>query len=380
VPSHCLAAMAIRLYAQRTFASARRHLSTRPINLALFDPQTLVQPVVARDDAWAFTPLCNVLAVTGNTSDCSRTPSFMGQGEKMYAIPHTASILDACKQMVQQDLSFLVVVRPTISAGNAVIGVATEHKWVRYGAEKIRDAGDDERSAFLSGWSLSDPVYKIMTPTDRMLSLSPFDTVLHCVSILEKKLFRHLPVVSPGNGDLRGILNVKELLRPNGQLWAPLRDLWSEVPVEKIVGLGGQDISPERYMVDSKSMLSDAVVHMAEFNLKFVLAVDRADGDRVKGVITERDYVIYGSKVEQRRRVGGHSMSQTIEELMTTAENMLAAREGDTGAQCLDEMLAASQRYMPVLNKEGTHVTGILTLGDLISPVFANKQYMPGQH
>jgi uncharacterized protein YeaO (DUF488 family) len=100
---------------------------------------------VARDDNWAFTPLANVLKATGKDGSCSRMPSFRGRDDKRYVISDKASILDACTQMVEERLSFLVVVRPTLSLGNVVIGVATEHKYVCHGARKIGEVGDAKR-------------------------------------------------------------------------------------------------------------------------------------------------------------------------------------------------------------------------------------------
>lgn len=172
---------------QAVVRGASRRFSTMPFAKSFYD--TRARPsAVARDDNWAFTPLANVLKATGKDGSCSRMPSFRGRDDKRYVISDKASIMDACTQMVDERLSFLVVVRPTLSLGNVVIGVATEHKYVCHGARKIDEVGDAERSAFLSGWSLSDSVYQIMTPTDRMIAVTPFDTIQHCVDLLEKKV------------------------------------------------------------------------------------------------------------------------------------------------------------------------------------------------
>jgi len=277
-----------------------RRLSTMPFAKSFYDPRTAGVPAFVRDDTWAFTPLANVLMATGKSGSCDRMPSFRGREDKRYVISDKASILEACKQMVHERLSFLVVVRPSIALGpkgNTVIGVATEHKYVQHGARKIEDVGDAERSAFLSGWSLSDSIYEIMTPTDRMIAVTQFDTVQHCVDLLEKKvgraarattnltraarraalrrashsaacffptnvrsphtrtrtvsthrrramacaalptaqLFRYLPIVSPDDGSLRGILTVRDLLRPNSKPWGPIAHLWDGKPVEEIL-------------------------------------------------------------------------------------------------------------------------------------------------
>lgn len=167
-----------------------RPFSTMPFAKSFYETRATGLPGAAHGDTWAFTPLANVLRLQGKSEACGRMPSFHGSANKRYVIPHSASILEACKQMVDERLSFLVVVRPSIALGNVVIGVATEHKYVTHGARKILDVGEAERSAFLTGWSLSDSIYEMMTPTDRMIAVTQFDTVQSCVDLLEKKVRR----------------------------------------------------------------------------------------------------------------------------------------------------------------------------------------------
>lgn len=161
-----------------------------PFAKSFYETRSAGLPAFAHGDTWAFTPVANVLRATGKSDVCNRMPTFRGREDKRYVITDKASILEACKQMVNERLSFLVVVRPSIALGNTVIGVATEHKYVQHGARKILDVGEAERSAFLSGWSLSDSIYEIMTPTDRMIAVTQFDTVQSCVDLLEKKVRR----------------------------------------------------------------------------------------------------------------------------------------------------------------------------------------------
>lgn len=331
-----------------------RAFSTLPFARSFQVPDEIdVEPLsVARDDVWGFTPLANVLVATGKDGSCNRMPTFKGREEKKYVITHEASIIDACKQMVEQNLSFLVVVRPTIAAGNTVIGVATERKYVTYGAQKIEAANNDERSDFLSGWSLSDPVYRIMTPTDRMLSVTQFDTVQHCVALLEKKLYRYLPIVSPDDGSLRGILTVRDLLRPEGRLWEPVGRLLADVSVEALLSSSAvSDSRPagtavetiQRYTIRSGRMISDAVLQMNMYGLNFLVVVD--EGNSIVGIFTERDYVRYGSNVAERQPHGLNSTNQAVDAVMSPRTSMLSATFGQPATECMDRMLEANIRY-----------------------------------
>ncbi|KAG8467650.1 hypothetical protein KFE25_006702 [Diacronema lutheri] len=355
-----------------------RRLSTMPFAKSFYDPRTAGVPAFVRDDTWAFTPLANVLMATGKSGSCDRMPSFRGREDKRYVISDKASILEACKQMVHERLSFLVVVRPSIALGpkgNTVIGVATEHKYVQHGARKIEDVGDAERSAFLSGWSLSDSIYEIMTPTDRMIAVTQFDTVQHCVDLLEKKLFRYLPIVSPDDGSLRGILTVRDLLRPNSKPWGPIAHLWDGKPVEEILqesagGADGMRALVEICSISQSRMVADAVVQMARHSLNFLIVVDEANGGDVQGVITERHYVTYGSKVSEREASRTNSTTDGLASIMTPRSEMLVAPAGMDGSRCLDVMLENNVRFMPVTNAERTKFLGVLSLRDFLLPLW----------
>jgi len=52
--------------------------------------------------------------------------------------------------------------------------------------------------------------------------------------------------------------------------------------------------------ISQSRMVADAVVQMARHSLNFLIVVDEANGGDVQGVITERHYVTYGSKVRAR--------------------------------------------------------------------------------
>jgi len=212
-----------------------------------------------------------------------------------------------------------------------------------------------------------------MTPTDRMLSVTPYDTVQTCVDLLEKKLFRYLPIVAPDDDSLRGILTVRDLLRPAGALWAPIAHLWENKPVGEILegSVGSEASLREKYSIDRKGMIADAVLQMSRETLNFLVVVDKENDNKIHGVFTERHYVTYGSKIAERDGTGKNSTNEGIESIMTPAASMLRAHPGMDGAKCIDMMLDNNVRFMPVTNDEGTKMLGVLSLRDFLKPLWS---------
>jgi CBS domain-containing protein len=165
------------------------------------------------------------------------------------------------------------------------------------------------------------------------------------------QLYRHLPVVAPDDGSLRGILTVRDLLRPAGKLWEPIAHLWDATPVEEIlastVGAGAPALV-DKYSIDSKRMVADAVVQMARHTLNFLVAVDTERDGEIKGVLMERHYVNFGSKVGERAGAQTNSTNQGIESIMSPRAEMLSAPAGMSGSKCLDIMLENNIRCAPV--------------------------------
>lgn len=55
---------------------------------------------------------------------------------------------------------------------------------------------------------------------------------------------------------------------------------------------------------------------------------------------------------------------------MTPRAEMLLATAGTDGSACLDMMLENNVRYLPVTNKERTQLLGVLSLRDLLAPLW----------
>ena len=71
---------------------------------------------------------------------------------------------------------------------------------------------DYARGIVLKGKSSKEtPVSDIMTPQQCLITVSPQDTVEHCLNLISDKRIRHLPVLD--NGKVVGVLSIGDLVK-----------------------------------------------------------------------------------------------------------------------------------------------------------------------
>lgn len=102
---------------------------------------------------------------------------------------------------------------------------------------------------------------------------------------------------------------------------------------------------------------------MAEKNIGAVLVLD---GDRLAGVMSERDYA---------RRVilmGKSSRDTTVSEIMTP--RVVCVRVSQTVAQCMALMTEKHIRHLPVLDDDD-RLIGIVSIGDVVKAVIAQQEF-----
>lgn len=75
-------------------------------------------------------------------------------------------------------------------------------------------------------------------------------------------------------------------------------------------------------------------------------------------------------QVAERESTRANSTTDGIESIMTPRAEMLLATAGTDGSACLDMMLENNVRYLPVTNKERTQLLGVLSLRDLLAPLW----------
>ncbi len=110
----------------------------------------------------------------------------------------------------------------------------------------------------------------------------------------------------------------------------------------------------------------DAVAKMAEKDIGSLLVMD---GEKLLGIITERDY--------SRNVVlkGKTSPTTLVKDIMD--KNAICVRPEHSVETCMTLMTDKRVRHLPVL--EGTKVIGIVSIGDLLKFIISKKEFMIDQ-
>jgi|TARA_R110001592_G_scaffold172534_1_gene410994 CBS domain-containing protein len=115
------------------------------------------------------------------------------------------------------------------------------------------------------------------------------------------------------------------------------------------------------YTIAPQSTVLEAISLMAD---KGIGALIVADGDRMIGIVSERDYA---RKVVLMER---SSYNTLVRDIMTSA--VLAVTAEETTERCMGIMTEKRLRHLPVLN--GENIIGIVSIGDLVKEVISEQQ------
>ncbi len=110
----------------------------------------------------------------------------------------------------------------------------------------------------------------------------------------------------------------------------------------------------------------DALTLMAEKNVGALVVLD---GDRVVGIISERDYA---RKVILK---GKSSKDLQVREIMTS--RVVFVRPEQTMAECMVLMTDKYIRHLPVL--VDNRLAGLVSIGDVVKAIIAEKEFIIGQ-
>jgi len=119
---------------------------------------------------------------------------------------------------------------------------------------------------------------------------------------------------------------------------------------------GGNIIS-----IPGDASVFDAIKLMADRAVGSLLIMD---GDRLLGIVTERDYA---RKVILK---GRSSESTRVEEIMST--NVLTASPRESVNHCMQTMTERRIRHLPVV--EDGRVIGLISIGDLVQAIIQDQQ------
>ncbi len=116
------------------------------------------------------------------------------------------------------------------------------------------------------------------------------------------------------------------------------------------------------YSVTPDTKVFDALGLMAEKNVGALLVVD---GDRLVGIVSERDYA---------RKVvllGRGSRDTPVCEIMSS--RVVSVAPSQTAGECMALMTEARIRHLPVL--EAGRIVGVISIGDVVRSVVEEQRF-----
>jgi CBS domain-containing protein len=117
------------------------------------------------------------------------------------------------------------------------------------------------------------------------------------------------------------------------------------------------------HSVSPETSVLDALRAMDTANVGALLVME---GDRLAGIISERDYA---RKVILKGRA---SSNTTVREIMSS--KVLCARPDQTVEECMSMMTTKAVRHLPVLDHKA--VIGIVSIGDLVKAIIGEQQFV----
>ncbi|MCC6472661.1 MAG: CBS domain-containing protein [Burkholderiales bacterium] len=117
------------------------------------------------------------------------------------------------------------------------------------------------------------------------------------------------------------------------------------------------------YSVPPATKVFEAVKLMADKNIGAVLVME---GERILGILTERDYA-------RKIAVEGRSSHDTpVADIMTG--RLVCVLPAQTGEECMALMTENRVRHLPVL--DNGKLVGIVSIGDLVKDVIAEQKFV----
>jgi CBS domain-containing protein len=139
------------------------------------------------------------------------------------------------------------------------------------------------------------------------------------------------------------------------------KNFLDDMDVSGTIGAILSQKSKDIFSIRSDAMVFEALEIMDEKNVGALLVMD---GDRLNGIISERDYT---RKVFLR---GKRSRETKISEIMST--NVTVTHPREPVEKCLRLMTDKHIRHLPVV--EGDQVVGVISIGDLVKHVISCQQ------
>ena len=117
------------------------------------------------------------------------------------------------------------------------------------------------------------------------------------------------------------------------------------------------------YSIAPSATVFEAVKLMAEKNVGALLVME---GERIVGVVTERDYA---RKVVLLAR---SSKDTPLRDVMTSA--VIYVRPNQTSEECMALMTESRVRHLPVL--DGERLVGLISIGDIVKGIISEQNFI----
>ncbi|HKL19590.1 MAG TPA: CBS domain-containing protein [Halalkalibaculum sp.] len=117
----------------------------------------------------------------------------------------------------------------------------------------------------------------------------------------------------------------------------------------------------EVFDIEPEDTVYEAIEKMADKDIGALLVME---GDKLRGIITERDY---RNKVILK---GRRSKTTAVSEIMTS--NLYTVEPTDTVDTCMALMTDRKFRHLPVM--EDGKVAGVISIGDLVKAVITKQK------
>lgn len=122
---------------------------------------------------------------------------------------------------------------------------------------------------------------------------------------------------------------------------------------------------PDRavHAISPAAPVLDAIKLMAEKRIGALLAME---GERVVGIVTERDYA-------RKVVLKGRSSKETpVRDIMTSA--VMYVRPDQSSEECMVLMTEKRLRHLPVM--DGDRLVGLVSIGDLVKEVISEQKFL----
>jgi CBS domain-containing protein len=353
---------------------APRALSSAAVG-AVEQAQAAVDEAASKPTADPFSSLCNV-TVADTLSRKGVDPMC-----KAAMVLETSSVFDAFKKMNARKTGSLVV----MSEDEELRGIITERDYLH----KVKVQGRSSRTT---------QVRDVMTDANRLITVTPDTQVFACMQMMTANKFRHMPVVRPGawedgtvrKDELMGMLSIGDAV------FDVVNELGDHVSALETAVMGSasgggaaalcrgtvgamlnQKVDSGKgdwlHVREDDTVLS-AITKMTDNDVGSLVVFSSkssGSGDKLKGILTERDYL-------QKIIVLDRTSSDTlVTDIMTASNKLITVDPSAHVYDCLKVMTDNRIRHLPVVRKGAwddgrvrpEELVGMVSIGDCVKNV-----------